>query len=537
MRSIEVALAADYVRRGMLIIPVILLTITALPMWLFAAFSRDGVLAPAAHEAVALHVTLTLVMGFGAAIAVFQSLGKQSRHFIRPISAARLVGCQMTFGVVTIAGMYLIAAATLNLGGAGWPLMGPALFLAATLACSLAAIWTLEGAVLGQLLGCLAVTMPLTFWFSRCYGAQSFGDWKQMWLNPTAGEALLLGGLAMAAYGVAIVGVSRVRRGDVWDFAALRQWWDRQFAGQMIAKSFANPQSAQVWFEWRQKMTPVPAILIGSFLLLMVALTTFGLMQAGELLEVARTLPLVVLMLVMPMIFGLVAGNCGLESGKTGLRFVLGTRPVTDTFLAMAMLRNCAVGLLLSWGTWLSGFAVIASMMVWMRWTGSGNVLQIVWPEGSTLQNHVAIGCVVVLISWTFTSLMATLVAAGRPWVIVCLLTLMFGLLLMFALLKQWLAESLFEPLLTGWYLVSGILFLGLTVAMFIAAVRQGLIGAMVVVPCLALWLAMTGIATYGSWPSSFYQPTFLCQCIGFFSLSVLPFAGMPLAVRWNRHR
>jgi hypothetical protein len=535
MRSLEVALAADYVRRGQWIIPVVLLTITALPMWLFAAFRQDGVLTPGAHEAVALHVTLTLIMGFGAAIAVFQALGKQARHFIRPISAARLVACQMALGAVTIAGMYMIAAATLNLGGAGWPLVGPALFLAATLACALAAIWSLEGAVFGQLLGCIAVSTPLTFWFSRCYGAQSFGDWKQMWRDPTASEALMLGGISLAAYGVAIVGVSRVRRGDVWDFAALRQWWERQFVGQSPARTFATPQLAMAWSEWRQKLTVVPAILVGCFLLLMAMFWVFNLVETKELLEVSRTLPLVVLLLVLPLIFGLMAGNCGTESGKTGMRFIMATRPVSDTLLAVAILRNCVAGLLLSWGTWLVGFVVIAAMLYWSGY--HAEVTQAIWPVGSTIKQLAAMSFIVVLMSWTFTALMATLVAAGRPWLIVCMLTGLFGLCLTFALLKQFVTESQFEALASGWYVCSGAAYVGVTIATYVAGFRARLLDFRVILPVIAVWLTASLVLFYSGWLPYYHQGAFLVHCMGFLSLSVFPFAGMPLAVRWNRHR
>ncbi len=535
MRSIEVALAADYARRGMWIIPVILLTITALPMWLFSAFRQDGVLNPDAHEAVALHVTLTLVMGFGAAIAVFQSQGKLARHFIRPISAARLVACQMSLGVVTIVGMYLIAAATMNLGGAGWPLVGPALFLAATLACSLAAIWTFEGAVFGQLLGCIAVTMPLIIWFSRCYGSPYFGEWKRMWQNPSASEAIALGCLTLTAFAIAVVSVSRTRRGDVWNFAALQQWWERQFSSKAITRAFASPNLAQAWCEWRQKLTVVPAILVGCFMLFMAALWAFDLVQTAELFELSRTLPLVILMLVLPFVFGLVAGNCGQESGKTGMRFVLATRPVTDTFLALSILRNCAAGLLLSWATWLVGFVAIAGIVYWTGYREE--VLRALWPNGSTIQQFAAISFIIWLSSWTLTALMATLVTAGRPWLIVTLLTVMFGLLLVFALLKQWVSEAQFAAIAEGWYVVSGSLYLGLTIVMFVVAARLRLISAYLIILCVISWLLLTGAMLYTSWPATFYEPPFLWCCVGYLSLGVLPFAGMPLAVRSNRHR
>src|SRR5690349_2093391 len=118
MRSIEAALAVDYVRRGAWIIGVILLCITAIPLWVFTALRLDGPFYWDGPEGIAMHVTLTLVMGFGAAISVYQAHGKLARHFMRPISAARLVSCQMTFGIVTIVTMYVIAAGVLNLNGA-----------------------------------------------------------------------------------------------------------------------------------------------------------------------------------------------------------------------------------------------------------------------------------------------------------------------------------------------------------------------------------------------------------------------------------
>lgn len=535
MRSVEVALAADYARRGIWIIPVILLAITALPLWLFVAFRFDGVLAPESRESVVLHGTLTLLIGFGASIAVFQSQGKLARHFIRPISVSRLVACQMALGIVTIVGMYAIAAAVLNLGGAGWPVIGPALFLATVLACSLAAIWSLEGSILLQLLGCIATSTPLVIWFSRCYGA-AFMGWDRMWLNPTAGEALTLVSIMLAAFGVAIVGVSRVRRGDVIDLSALIQWLDRQLAGRFAARSFATPRAAQDWCEFRQKMTLAPPLLLAGFLLFILALWVFNwFMDTAEMLEITRTMPLVFTVVIIPLVFGLVAGNCGHEGGKHGMRFVLATRPMTDTFLAFAILRNCCTVLLLSWATWIVGYGLILATVAWAG--HQHEVMRIIWPEGTTFQQLATVSFVLVLLSWTFTSLMATLLATGRTAIMVGFLGVLFSIFLAFALLKTYLPEYQYQALMFGWLAGSGGIYLLVTIIAFVVAVRMRMVGGSIVLPCVGAWLLLTIAILSIDWPALHRDGAFLLHCIGAMSLSILPFAAMPLAVRWNRHR
>jgi|GEM_PF-4966918 len=530
MRSVEVALASDYARRGLWIIPVVLLSITALPLWLYAAFRHDGGIQPGMREAVVLHVTLTLVMGAGAAISVFQAHGKLARHFRLPISSARLVACQMGLGMLTVVAMYVIAAGTLNLGGNGWPVVGPAMFLAASLACSLAVIWSLEGSIVAQLIGMLATTFPLIVWFNRNYGARIMGDWQHMWSQPTAGDALALGGLSLVAYGAAVLGVSRVRRGDTFDFSLLIRWWEQLFENALPVSSFHGPHAAQGWFEWRQKLTAVPAILMAAFQLLMLALWANGYMETKPLLG-SQAFPLMILVVVMPLVFGLVTGICSQESGKPSMRYLIATRPVTDTLLAFAILRNCLLGLLMSWGTWLASFGMIVAV----AWWADPRELLLDWPLGLTVNNVAAVGSFYLLVSWTITTLMATLVATGRAWLIVAATIVLFGLIMLFSLLKQIIPPAQFEVLFRGWLLLSGGLFLGGTIVAFAVAFARRLISLRVLLPSLAFWLLAVAVLIYSS--PSMQDPAFLWQCCGFLSLSVAPFAAMPLAIHFNRHR
>src|SRR3954452_11004747 len=102
MSKLEAALAIDFARRGALVIPLVLACMIVIPLWILTMLGREGSLGAGTSEGVTLHATLTLVTGFIAAIAVIHSIGKLPRFYVRPISAARLVGWQLLLGTVTI---------------------------------------------------------------------------------------------------------------------------------------------------------------------------------------------------------------------------------------------------------------------------------------------------------------------------------------------------------------------------------------------------------------------------------------------------
>ena len=530
MRSIEAALARDFVWRGVAAIPLAFLAMVAIPVWLLETLGHD-VLSPTSKESVALHVALTLAMGFGAAVAVFQAQGKLTRFFVRPISAARLVACQMTLGVATIASMYVCSAGLLNLGGAGWPLLGPALFLATALACALAAIWSLEGTVFGQFVGCTATSVPLVIWFSRCYGATILGDWQVMWRNPTAEEMLTLGGITAAAYAVAIVGVVRVRRGDLWDFAALKAWWHRQLSRGYAVSPFSNPMAAELWCQWREKLGPAPACLLGFITFAALGAWITGHMPTKGLLEFLLGMPIVLLATLIPLVFGLMVGNCGKE-GKWGMKHVLATRPVTDGFLALALLRNCATAIFWAWGTWLVGLLAAVGLAYL-----SGHREELVRGFMPASSSAVLVFVLVPFASWTFTALMATLAATGRSWLLATVLMGAFGLGIVFALIKGFVSPSVFEFLSNMLLVLGGGLYLGGTAWAFVAAARRRLISVGIVALAVAGWVVASTVVAV-AWPEPLVSSgVWLWHGLGFLALGILPFAAMPLAVRWNRHR
>ncbi|WP_425617909.1 hypothetical protein NA78x_001599 [Anatilimnocola sp. NA78] len=535
MHSIEAALTLDYFRRGTNIIVVTLLAMIGFPLWIYANLGFGQLLGPETREGVMLHVTLTLLMGFGAAVVVFQSQGNISRFFARPISAARLATIQLTLGMITIVTMYVVSAAILNLRGAGWPLFGPALFLSATLACALATVWSCEGSVVAQLTGCVATCLPLTLWFTRCYGGKWMGDYRHMWYSPTALEVLTLGGITAAAYVVAILGVNRVRRGDMLQFAALHAWWEKFRATSYTAQSFSSPLRAQIWFESRRSFSILPPCLVALFLLYMLILRAGGWIETAKMLEVMYILPLTVLTGVLPLVFGIVLGNCSHGKIWSTMNHGIATRPVTDRLLATAMLGNAALTLLQTWGVWLLGLTASAG---WAYAVSSrDDLVRTFFPATRDLSHWLVPVVGLPLISWTITGLMMSLTATGRQWLWSLALFSGFSLLIAFVLVKDYVSPELFRDLVSGWFLLSGLLALVGTAWAYIAALRKGLVATNTTIAAVAVWFVLSLLLVSLDRPRDISHIPWLVQCWGLVTLSMLPFAALPLAVRWNRHR
>jgi hypothetical protein len=531
MHSPEVALARDFVRRGAAVVPVTLAAMIALPAWIWLMLGRDGALSAISREGVGLHFTLTLFMGFGAAVAIIQALGQLSRFFVRPISATRLVTIQMVLAMGTIAVMYLIAGSLLNLGGMHWPLLGPALFLATAIACGLAAIWCFEGSIFNQLMACTLVCVPLVAWFSRCYGAVVFGDWQAMWSSPSALEVLTMAGASLVAYGVAIRGVARIRHGQVWNFAALSAWFDRQRSRQTPPTAYASPWAAQLDFESR-KLRYAPAVL-ALCLALFVLLRLVGLITTSTMLELVIAFPLVGLVFLLPLVFGVLLGNRSVNKHSALLSPFLGTLPVTDQFLAAAMLRNCAQTLAANWGTLLLCHAVIFGAM----WLAGAPIHY--FPDWDTVRQRlfeIVLWLLFPAISWIVLTSMATTIATGRAWVCIVVVSwILFWTMLVFVV-GQSLDAPQAEPLIQAWFGAGAVQFLAITVSLYFLAYRRRLVSTRTIFIALVVWLAM-GVVVLSVITRHHWFDLATWHTIAFLSLAVMPFAGLPLAVRWNRHR
>jgi len=537
MPSVESVLIVDFFRRGWMGILAAVLVMIALPVTVLSGIWRIVGFPPASDAVVAMHVVFTLMTGFLAACAVFVTEGSLARFYTRPISIRRLVAWQMLLGVVTIAAMYLASATIINLGGYAWPLWGPALFLATAFACSQAAIWTLEGSSVGQLLGCLGTLIPFVTWFRRQYGELHSGATLEMWNGPSAVQILLLGAIICAAYGVTVAGVNRTRRGDMLNFSRLLAWWEARLARRHTPPApFVSPLAAQFWSDWRQKFAAAPAVIMGGFAVSILGARMTGYQTTVDMLDLMFVLPLVLQATLLPVLFGLVIGSSAARNRVTGMSQNLATRPVPDAVLATSLLRTGALSMFLSWGVWIGGLLVAAGVAFLTgdkEATDKATFLFPLW------QNAMVVAWILV-ISWALVGCMASLVAIGRPWIWISVISTICILALACVWGVLWSSRHGTDALTVVFTLGIPFLLLLLAGSLFVVARRKRLIGEVVTWLSIIGWLGALAaliVALHIPPQSWLFGIAIMIYFGGFLAIPFMPLAGMPLAIHYNRHR
>jgi hypothetical protein len=482
--------------------------------------------------------------------------GFPSRLWHLPVPTYALVGWPILWGC----GVLALAWLTLSWGalrpaleplGVEPPLWWPALALAAALAWLQAITWTpfplpwLRPLVLIALISPLVALVALTeaFEFSVAIANGIF-------------IALML-----AAYAVAIAGVSRARRGDgpYWTWPG----WpalQRGISSIRARPGFRSPQGAQVWFEWRRVGLGFPMMMFVSTLACLPFISTIAaFIDDAHRAGLALVPPFVLhevgslwLAVSWPLIFApFWASVCSWEMGKLPgtkrdhpLSFFLATRPISSGTFVRAKLEAAALS------TLLGGIVTGTVILLWIAL--GGHAAEMAESFGALCERHPGSSLWIGLALFMGGALVMTwlqivqglwLGLAGRSWTnAIALLGMAFFVSLLF--LGQWLAKS---P--QYWQLCSDLLpwLLGAAAALkgFLVfrvsriLIHRGLVARNIVRGTLAVWvLSAAGLFSllYQLLPS---------DCVSVFALVlgivlVLPLTRLllaPLALDWNRHR
>ena len=451
----------------------------------------------------------------------------------------------MLLPAVTIALLYLVSVGCARiLWGITWPLAGPILLLVTALACTQAIFWSMVDSHVLRTFACLSVLAALQGWqFSRYGPAQGYPNTSsltEMWIRLTPGELLTLAPCLAAAYIVAVLGVSRDRRGDCVGWPGFR--------GRLAAvmdllpgrqKPFNSPAAAQFWREWHEKDRLMPAacgIWVGVIILLRVLGIT----------DTRATVLLFTFMfqvgLVVPLFAGLIVGQCGRKSAIDDFKATL---PVSNSRLSAMILRPGAVGLLSAWAIYVAG---VLFMIGWYFMVGQSDAI----PPGpfNSAKNAVlglgygntfllvASGVVVV---WGALGLGASMTLMGRPWLLwgFWLAICSFGPVLI--ILDTLHTINLFPfsvaPLFRSLPWTIGICCMLGTAWAFFVARRRYLIATRTLCLGLGLWILLC-ISIGSAWlPRDDPGLSTIVLVMGLLALSVAPLATAPLALAWNRHR
>jgi hypothetical protein len=408
----------------------------------------------------------------------------------------------------------------------GWPLWGPALFAAVALASVEAALWLTEKT--GWILvGLTLVATVLGLWLKSRYGAM-FSDPIHHWVEVTPSEVVTMLAATALAWYVAVIAVSRNRRGDRLPALGIVAWVERMLdAAPQLGQPFRTPAQAQTWFEWRKKGWAMPAIVlfgmvlgVGGWLIFSRDPTELleGFIAGGGILSVAA------------LVVGMMMGNCGRDDNFEFGQF-LATRPMTSTDLARTILKTAAQSVFVGWALWAVAFAALYLTLVSTRLIPSPQMLRELpwWYAPVTL-----------LGPWTIVAVGTAIGLSGRMKEFVMLLCGLFVLgIAWMSLIRNGvlLSDQAATQLAQGLVCTVGVaLSLG-TAWVFIAARRCALIGPSTVAAAASAWVAMTTILVFG-WVLRPTEPLpALVFMIGALTLSVAPLAAAPLALAWNRTR
>jgi hypothetical protein len=525
MRSIPQAMIWELWRRGKWHILAGVLGANVLPVLLFTVLRHDGAVDQRDASQLVMQMILLQMNVFIFAAAMFSAQGSLSSLYALPVTTTTLVTWRLLPMSLAVGLESAASSAALNaVFGLDWPIWGPALFGAASVAAVAAALWFTENS--GWLFpGFVLVSGSLGLWHKARYG-DVLSKPTYMWQGVTFPEVLTMLAVAVFAYCVAGVGVARLRRGERLPSLGIIAWLDRLLDPVPYAGlPFQSAAQAQSWFEWRKKGLAMPAMVVFG---LTFAITLWlivnrdvhellhGLLVGGGMLSVAA------------LIGGMIIGNCGPDDANYEMGTFLASRPMITIDMARIILSAAAKSVVLAWLLWAAAF--LAVYLILLATQGQPPTL----PREINGWYFPA----VLIGAWAVTGVLTTAGLAGRSrlfLIVFCGLVASYIGLSLFA--KLALAREAREQFLQGTLAVSAMLAILMTVWAFAAARRRKLIGWPTVFAAGSLWAALAALLLIADIWHVWQRPALFIALSGICALAFAPLAAAPLALVWNRNR
>ena len=539
--AIAGTLAWEFFRRGWWRILNAQIAILGVSAIVYVLILRSGPIDPQAGRT--LHFVLMCILFVASAGAALATLGEPERFYLLPLSNRVLAALVLVPGMLCMATIYLATAASLNrFFDVGWPLCGPAAFLAVALGAIQAASYIAGTGRVVRLAGWCLVGIPLEAWLCTRYGGGSFLSPKMMWTTVTVGEMLTLAAIGAVEFVVVEYGIARNRRGDPAVVSALHlpsiQHW--RGASKPFPR-FRGASQAQFWFEWRQKGLILPAI-FGVFAAFMTAAYLLKNFDNGEYELLHGCFGFGSAFAPIALVAGLVMGHLDPAAANPECGSFVATRPATNAALARAGLMTEAVSLVATWGLWSA--AMLGTTLLLYVIQGPEPVLDL-WTDHGKFAASVArlgywyaafLGGIVLLVAWTPLAIASALVLTGRQRLLLTAVTAIVPVLLLCLYVAESRTDSGTVADRVRQYMLGAGALLG-TIWLFAAAHRRRQIGAPVCAAAFGGWLGLCSLSGGVCLILGATDPAFLALVAGLLALPLAPLAAAPLALSWNRHR
>ena len=490
-----------------------------------------GILAPV------LELFLRFTYSRGADIATRESIFPP-RLLVLPLATRDLVAWPMLYGAAMVStGWLAFSSFVLRRRELDVPLWWPTALIVSSLAWIQALSWRPFGLAGLRIVTAAIPIGVLVAVSSLCWVVHL----------PELLVALLLVMAAVPAYGVAVAGVARARRGDQPDWRWLAGMLQR--IGDAVAlrgQGFGSMCRAQTWFEWRRRGLDFP-VLAGLMLPIMASVVVVN--HGNEFLAAGSLLRSPLLLLAVPLFAAMAGGggqgNCGNARQGYAIQAFLATRPMTCAAIVWAKLKAAVIGVAIVWAITL---AVVALTVLW---TGTWGELKGQWEwlaSGlSAVQKVMALVLIALFLpAATWKGLVANvfLGLTGRAWVYGVGAFVMGCVVVGMVPAGCWIfthpeyQERVKAVLQWAPQLVAAVKIV-MGACLVRVLIRRGLMPARMMRTLLAGWL-LTVVVLSGlvCWlvPRSLVPWHLAAACVVLF-LPAVRLSLAPLALAWNRHR
>ena len=390
-----------------------------------------------------------------------------------------------------------------------------------------AILWSTSNSQGLQLVSSLASFVVLLFGVVKfAPPGQPVEGWFREGINASHALGFMLASLVCV--GVGTIGFANLRYGREIDVSQVVELVSRLLPKTSRTTPVSSPWAAQHWFEWNERGYVMP---VGTALIGVVSLVIACFIAPEELVDFVGGISLI--LLTPALVVGIFLGARS-ENGEFGS--FNGSRPLTDSQVANAVLTSATVGVVASALIWAIFMAAV--MLILHQRTGQSFLQSMIEQfESNRVLGFATLGirplgfvtlCIGAI--WGVVALMTSLVLAGKKVVSVAIFTLM-GIWIAGGYLLAIEAQETFQ-LVFRWAVIL-LSLVGIATA-YVASWKLRLISRNTLVLAACIVAAMIAAAHLCQFTSELDSTLAVLwgSCLTPSALAVAP-----LAVWWNRHR
>ncbi|HBL45212.1 hypothetical protein [Gimesia sp.] len=432
-----------------------------------------------------------------------------------------------------------------------WPVLGPVLFLVTLVLTGHAIFWTLNAPSYTRIILSMAIIVALFWWFLSRYFPQGFKAEAVPWSHVTLGEFVLMQLVSLAAWYQGTRAFAGVRSGTAVpspQWTQTRNWWDSLTTGASSSgqTGLISHRAALARLHWRDGCQR--AVIMGgglSGVAVLVLNTTMRNGNGSHPINITEGFLQIYLMfsIIAALVVGLIVGEGTCGPGRTEMKGFLAVTPLSDRDFAVALFGNMVKTVL------YSSLLIQAGLMLNMMAFVAPGMLQ--GDQASIIISRVALYWFVYSVNtlacfWTIAANVISVFWTGRSWFYYLVIGSIIGCFGLFVFIVNFTDRFFYSRninyLQMAFFLVLALLiFIGVVTA-FITACRRGLVKVSTARIVGGLWLIGSLAAIWLKFPSMKGREEMMAFCLYVFLLSLYalafaPFATIPLALSWNRHR